>query len=208
MIRSDLLVGLFIGAIIILTFYYANDGWLPDFYSDAKYTAFAHMPVSNKSRIQEWTDTGNDINIKFVYEPEKPIIDTFTELRFSVENATTGNHITAADNATARVVVTNGQRLFKFENISVGNNSHFSVKYLFPDDGTHQVITRVDINDSSSASSFNVFVPHQAQPNILNPFPSSTGAASENNQRITMTVLLIGIIGGIAAVTIFLIRRK
>jgi hypothetical protein len=169
--------------------------------------AFAHMPVSNISRIQQWTDTSNGVNIKFIYEPERPIIDTFTQLRFSVENATTGNHISGTDNATARVVVTNGQRLFKFENISIGNNGHFSVKYLFPDNGTHQVITRVDTNDSSTASSFNVFVPHQVPPNILNPFPSSPTAGS-NNQQITMTVLLIGIIGGIAAVTIFLIRRK
>lgn len=197
-----------IGAIIILTFYYASDGWLPDLYPDAKYIAFAHMPVSNTSRIQEWTDSSNGINIKFIYEPQRPIIDTFTELKFSIENATTGNHITGTDNATARVVVTNGQRIFKFENISIGNNGHFSVKYLFPDDGTHQVITRVDTNNSSTASSFNVFVPHQAPPNILNPFPSSPTAGSENNQQITMTVLLVGIIGSIAAVTVFLIRRK
>jgi hypothetical protein len=196
------------GAIFVLTYHYANDGWLPDFYLDTNHMAFAHMPVGNTSRIQEWTDTSNDINVKFIYEPQRPIIDTYTELRFSVENATTGNHISGTDNATARVVVTNGQRLFKFENISVGNNGHFSVKYLFPDDGTHQVITRVDTNNSSTASSFNVFVPHQAPPSILNPFPSSPAAGSENNQQITMTMLLIGIIGSITAVTIFLIRRK
>jgi hypothetical protein len=177
-------------------------------YIDAKYMAFAHMPVSNTSRVQEWIDTSNDVNVKFIYYPQRPIIDTFTELRFSIENATTGNHISGTDNTTARVVVTNGQRIFKFENISIGNNGHFSVKYLFPDDGTHQVITRVDTNDSSTASSFNVFVPHQAPPNILNPFPSSPTSGSENNQQITMTILLIGIIGSIAAVTIFLIRRK
>lgn len=35
------------------------------------------------------------------------------------------NHISGTDNATAMVVVTNGQRLFKSENISVGNNGHF-----------------------------------------------------------------------------------
>ena len=130
------------------------------------------------------------------YEPEKPIIDTFTELKFSIENATTGDHISGTKDAVARVVVTNGQRLFNFENISVGNDGHFSVKYLFPDDGTHQAILRLDTKNSSTASSFNVFVPHQAPPNILNPFPSSPTADS-NNQQITMTVLLIGIIGGI-----------
>ena len=45
----------------------------------------------------------------------------------------------------ARVVVTNGQRLFKFENITVPIGD-FSVKYIFTDDGTHQVILRVDSN--------------------------------------------------------------
>ena len=170
--------------------------------------AFAHMPVNNMSRIQEWTDSSNDISIKFIYDPQRPIIDTFTELRFSVENATTGNHISSTDNATARVVVTSGQRIFKFENISIGNNGHFSVKYLFPDDGTHQVITRVDTNGASTASSFNVFVPHQAPPSILDPIPSPPGAGSENYLKITMPLLLIGIIGGIPAVIVFLIKRK
>lgn len=168
--------------------------------------AFAHMPVSNASRIQQWTDTYNGISAQFVYEPERPIIDTFTELKFSIQNLTTGNHISENEDAIARVVVTNGQRLFMFENISV-DDGHFSVKYLFPDDGTHQVITRLDTNDSSSASSFNVFVPHQTPPNILNPFPSSTTNAN-NSQQIGNIAILVGIISGIAVVTIFQIRRR
>jgi hypothetical protein len=174
----------------------------------SKYNAFAHMPVSNTSRIQEWTDSYNGISAQFVYEPEKPIIDTFTELKFSIQNTTTGIHISDTDNAKARIVVTNGQRLFKFENISVGDDGHFSVKYLFPDDGTHQVITRLDTNNSSTASSFNVFVPHQAPPSILNPFPSSPTTASDNNQQIGVTAILIGIISSVAVATIFLIKRK
>jgi hypothetical protein len=174
---------------------------------NSKYGVYAHMPTSNISRIQEWTDSQNGFKIQFIYEPEKPIIDTFTELKFSVENITTGDHISETKEAVARVVVTNGQRLFNFENISVGNDGHFSVRYLFPDDGTHQAILRLDTKDSSTVSSFNVFVPHQAPPNILNPFPSSPTGGS-NNQQITMTVLLIGIISSIAAVTIFLMKRK
>jgi hypothetical protein len=59
----------------------------------------------------------------------------------------------------------------------------------------------VDTNDSTTASSFNVFVPHQAPPNILSPFPPSPTAASENNQQITTSVLLVGIIDGIAAIS-------
>ena len=73
------------GIIFILMFLYVNDTWLPNSYQDAKYMAYAHMPTSNISRIQEWTDSKNGINIQFTYEPEKPIIDTFTELKFSIE---------------------------------------------------------------------------------------------------------------------------
>lgn len=174
----------------------------------SKYDAFAHMPVSNTSRIQEWTDPSSGISTLFVYEPEKPVIDTFTELKYSIQNTTTGNHISDADNAKARVVVTNGQRLFKFEDITVGDDGHFSVKYLFPHDGTHQVITRLDTKDSSTASSFNVFVPHQSPPGIVNPFPSTPTTDFDNNQQISNTVILIGVISGIAGATIFLLRRK
>jgi hypothetical protein len=49
--------------------------------------------------------------------------------------------------SNASVTVTNGQRLFKFQNISVPEGD-FSVDYLFPDDGTHQVLLRLDRNDS------------------------------------------------------------
>ena len=67
-------------------------------------------------KVQEWIDKSKNIKIQFAYSPEKPIIDTFTELKFSVQNLETGEHI---KNFDARVVVTNGQRLFKFENITV-----------------------------------------------------------------------------------------
>jgi hypothetical protein len=122
---------------------------------------------------------------------------------------TTSDHITDNEGAVARIVVTNGQRLFKFENISVGNDGHFSVKYLFPDDGTHQAIIRLDTKDSSTVSSFNVFVPHQSPPSILNPFPSSpTVTGPDNNQQISMTGILVGIIGSVIMATIILIKRR
>ena len=94
-------------------------------------------------------------------------------------------------------MVTNGQRLFKFENISIGNDGHFSVKYLFPDDGTHQVITRLDTNNSVNLALFNVFVPHQFPPSILDPFPSSPSSSttgSNNIQQINLTAIIVGLI--------------
>lgn len=198
------LIFIFISIVFVLTIFLMMGTSL---FNPSKYDALAHMPVSNTSRIQEWTDPYNGISTQFVYEPEKPVIDTFTELKFSIQNIATGNHISDTDNAKARIVITNGQRLFKFENITVGDDGHFSVKYLFPDDGTHQVITRLDTNDSSTASSFNVFVPHQGPPSMLNPLPSSL-AGSDNNQQISSTVILIGVISGIAAATIFILKRK
>lgn len=39
--------------------------------------------------------------------------------------------------------------------------------YLLPDDGTHQVLLRLDRNDSINLASFQVFVPHQSPPSLL-----------------------------------------
>ena len=74
--------------------------------------------------------------------------------------------------------------------------------------GLYHSFVNMDTNDSSTASSFNVFVPHQAPPGILNPFPSSPTTWPDNNQQISSTVILIGVISGIAAATIFLLKRK
>jgi hypothetical protein len=111
------------------------------------YYAYAHLSIDN-NRTQQWISQRDGIKILFTYEPEKPIIDTFTELKFSVLNLTSSEHL---KNFMARVVVTNGQRLFKFENITVADGD-FSVKYIFPDDGTHQIVTRISKETSICSS--------------------------------------------------------
>ena len=139
------------------------------------------------NKTQEWSSQGDGVKILFTYQPERPIIDTFTKLEFSVINSTNNEKLKDFD---ARVVVTNGQRLFKFENISVPNGD-FSVEYIFPDDGTHQVLTRIDKGTSVRVlSSFNVFVPHQAPPSILNPFPSPPGTESGEDPGILLSKIL------------------
>jgi hypothetical protein len=173
----------------------------------SSHRAYAHMPIGNMSRVQNWTHPENKIDIQFTYEPENPIIDAFTELKFSVQNTTTGQHISDAEDAVARVVVTNGQRLFKFENISVGDG-HFSVKYLFPDDGTHQAITRLDTKNSVNLALFNIFVPHQSSGV---PFPSSSSSTTEvsnSTQQVSMTAIIVGGISSVVVATIFLVKRK
>jgi hypothetical protein len=86
--------------------------------------------------------------------------------------------------------------LFKFENITVPNGD-FSVKYIFPDDGTHQVILRVDSNHLVELASFQVFVPHRSPPSL-----SSSGYDMIN---IIIAIILIAAVRLI--VTLILKKR-
>jgi hypothetical protein len=149
---------------------------------------------------QEWISQKDAVKILFTYQPERPIIDTFTKLEFSVINMTNNENLKDFD---ARVVVTNGQRLFKFENITV-RDGDFSVEYIFPDDGTHQVITRIDKGaDVQVLASFNVFVPHQAPPSLLNPFPNASASEIESLMR----VLTIFISFSIIIIVVIMLRK-
>lgn len=154
------------------------------------------------NETQEWVSQKDAVKILFTYQPERPIIDTFTKLEFSVINMTNNENLKDFD---ARVVVTNGQRLFKFENITV-RDGDFSVEYIFPDDGTHQVITRIDKGaDAQVLASFNVFVPHQAPPSLLNPFPNASASEIESLMRVLTIVISFSII---IIVVIMLIKGK
>lgn len=161
----------------------------------------AHIVGKN---IQQWQSRQNNIEIQFTYEPKIPIIDTFTELKFSIQNISSGEHV---ENLTGRVVVTNGQRLFKFENINIPAG-HFSVRYIFPDDGNHQVLIRLDRgNDFKIPASFNIFVPHQSLPSILDPFPSPPGT-SNNDSGILLSKILTVLLPASAITVIVIILRK
>ena len=166
------------------------------------YYAYAHLSIDN-NRTQQWISQRDGIKILFTYEPEKPIIDNFTELKFSVLNLTSSEHL---KDFMARVVVTNGQRLFKFENITVADGD-FSVKYIFPDDGTHQVVTRINEKNFATLASFNVFVPHQSGPSILDPFPSSPGTI-ENNESLLASKVLAILLPAAAVISIIFVLKN
>ena len=163
----------------------------------------AHFVAKN---TQQWESKQGNVLIQFAYEPERPIIDTFTELKFNIQNLSTGQHV---ENFTGRVVVTNGQRLFKFENISIPAG-HFSVKYIFPDDGTHQVLLRLDRgNDFKIPASFDVFVPHQSPPSILDQFPSSSGTSNDDLSIWISKILAILLpASAVTAITIMLKKKQ
>ena len=168
------------------------------FFEHNQFYAFGHL---NGSRVQEITDNSDGIKIQFTYEPEKPIIDTFTKLYFSVQDLE-GNHF---KDVKASVVVTNGQRLFKFQNITV-TDGDFYVEYIFPDDGTHQVITRIDTKTSIIPASFSVFVPHQAPPSMLNPFPLPPDG--KYSLGIIVSIILAIVIPIIAVVALIIVIKK
>jgi hypothetical protein len=106
-----------------------------------KATVYAHL---SGPTLQQWVDKDTGIKIQFAYKPEKPIADSPTELSFSVQNLTTGQHV---KNFKASVVIINDfQRAFKFLNIPVVNGD-FSLKYSFPDSGHNQIL--VSINKDS-----------------------------------------------------------
>ncbi len=151
---------------------------------------YAHI---SDTRVQELADLKDNVKVQFTYSPEKPVIDTFTTLNFSVQDLKSGEHI---KDFTARVIVTNGQRLFKFENITV-TNGDFSVKYIFPDDGTHQVILRVDSKDFVKVASFQVFVPHQSPPGLLN-----SGGDMVN------IIIAISLVAGVGLIVTLMLKKK
>jgi hypothetical protein len=109
---------------------------------------------------QTWIDKLNNLKMQFGYLPKEPVIDKPTELKFTVQNLQTGEQLN--DNISARIAVINNaggqQRSFKFTNITTPNGI-YSVKYLFPDSGQYNVITKIDSNDFTSLASFNVSVP-------------------------------------------------
>ncbi|MFN2434338.1 MAG: hypothetical protein ABR515_03080 [Nitrososphaeraceae archaeon] len=139
---------------------------------------------------QFWEDPQDNLEIEFGYEPEEPIIDAFTNLSFSITDWRTGEHV---KDYVALVTITQGERLFRFQNITVPNGD-FSVDYLFPEDGTHQVLLRVDTNNSIHVASFQVFVPHQSPPELLNDVHNVT--------------ISLGILIAITGITIVILRRR
>ncbi len=121
-------------AVILILFTITTTIILPDHH------AYAHL---TGGKVQEWIDKENSLKIQFAYEPERPVIDANTTLKFSVQDLT-GNHI---KDFLATVTVTDGVRIFRFNNITVADGD-FSVNYLFPDYGAYKVLVRIGVSNN------------------------------------------------------------
>jgi hypothetical protein len=133
-------------------------------------TSSTSNPYIFGNATQEWQDKEHGIKILFTPSPEYPSVGNTTQLMFSIQDLKTGSHIknvtatvTVIDNSTANIdtgVSKESTRDFSiFKNISASNGS-FSVNYRFLQAGTHQIITRVNSNNTQfkALASFNVIV--------------------------------------------------
>ena len=166
----------------------------------SSHIALAQTPSSppNNNNTQQWVDKNNNIMIQFNYKPEKPIIDSKTQMKYNVKNLTTGSNV---KDLTARVIVvanSSGQlRTFKFDNVT-SHNGTFAVNYIFPDSGLYQIITRIDSKDFPTLASFNINVPFQPFGVVNANFPSS----------IIIIAITIAIIIAILIVIILVIGKR
>ena len=74
----------------------------------------------NVNNTQIWTNAEQNIKIQFAYQPQKPILDQPTELKFVVQNLKTGDYLR---NHVANILVTHNSSgqfsNFRFSNLTV-----------------------------------------------------------------------------------------
>jgi hypothetical protein len=170
-------------------------------------SVYSHISNNNNQfTIQEIIDQHDNIKVQFGYEPEKIKINTLTDLKFSVLNLKTDEHI---KNFLARVVVTEGSELFGFDNITVSDGD-FSVKHSFANYGNHQVIVRIDTDSSIIPASFNVVIPSsQSSTSLSSPLLVDSDESKLDNEKssqnfVTYLIIGIGILVSVGMITIFL----
>jgi hypothetical protein len=124
--------------------------------------SYAHIPQDTKTiaPVQEWKNTQDNVKIQFSYIPEKPLVFTETDLIFSIQDPTTGNHI--EDLIASIAIIKNDRVSFKFDDIGI-QNGDLSLKVRFLEDGYFHVIsqTRSKDNIGLALASFDIYVPLQ-----------------------------------------------
>ena len=73
---------------------------------------YAHIPQDNKTvaPVQEWKNVQDNLKIQFSYIPERPLVYAESDLIFSIQDLTTGNHIKYI--IAARITITNNDKIF------------------------------------------------------------------------------------------------
>src|SRR5689334_22851179 len=97
-----------------------------------------------------WISERDNLNISLKLEPQIPLVDETTKLFFEVRNLSDS---TLISNLNTKVTITDHDgRLFKFENKLIPiSGGHFSISYIFPDDGEHRIILQLYKNTTGFA---------------------------------------------------------
>jgi hypothetical protein len=123
---------------------------------------YAHILQDTKTvgPLQEWKNTQDNVKIQFSYIPKKPLVFTETDLIFSIQDLTTGNHI--EDLIASMTIAKNDKIFFRFNNIDI-QNGDLSLKVRFLEDGYYQVISQIRSKDNIglALASFDIYVPLQ-----------------------------------------------
>jgi hypothetical protein len=176
------------------------------FYLNKHYnTVYSHIPDDNIA-IQEIIDQNDKIKVQFGYDPENISINALTDLKFSVLNSTTNEHI---KNLLARVLVTEGAEVFGFTNITVSDGD-FSVEHSFTSYGNHQVLLRIDTNSSIIPASFDVMIPYlSSSPSLVDSADNSNLEDDQHIQNFTnYFIIIVGIVVSIVMIIILLSIAK
>ncbi|HEU4824279.1 MAG TPA: hypothetical protein VFS97_12705 [Nitrososphaeraceae archaeon] len=162
--------------------------------------AYGHLTPGNKklAAIQEWKDQQNAVKVLFSYGPEKPLLYTSTDLKFSIQDLKTGNHL--KDLVMNSTIIKDDKIFFKFNGVTI-KNGDLSLKAQFPEDGNYQIISQVRSKDNVAIAltSFNIFVP-------LQPF------GKFDADSFTTTLIPAGLVAvsllGLVAVIMFVSKKK
>ena len=111
---------------------------------------FAYSQPARNIKI--WKDSDNNVKILFSYSPVNPIINTPTELRFTINDLRTG---AAFKNVLVTIIIidnSNGQqKVVRFSGLS-DNKGSYLINYAFSDLGTYQVIMRTKSSSPNFAT--------------------------------------------------------
>lgn len=162
--------------------------------------AYGHLSPDNKklAAIQEWNDQQNAVKVLFSYSPEKPLLYTLTDLKFSIQDLKTGNHL--KDLVMNSTIIKDDKIFFRFNGVNI-KNGDLSLTAQFPEDGNYQIISQIRSKDNVAIAltSFNIFIP-------LQPF------GKFDADSLTSTLIPAGLVAisllGLVAVIIFVSKKK
>ena len=114
------------------------------------FARLAYSQVAGNPQI--WKDSENNVRILFSHSPDNPVINTPTELRFTINDLLSG---AAFKNVLITVTIVGNnsgqQKLVRFSGLSDSKGNYF-ISYAFPDLGTYQVIMRTKSSNPNFAT--------------------------------------------------------